>query len=482
MPPSSASADPLLTSLCAICHIQPPKYKCPACALRTCSLACSRKHKAWSSCSGVRDPTAYIPPSKLKTPAGIDHDYNFLSAIERARQRSEREIVEERHLLTENQLRSVDAQTVKWRRGKDGVKRKVLVARPQRGSGPAGGRPELSKQMQKRLATFGIDVRRVPLGMTRQKENGTHVHKASGRINWQVEWLLFESAADTAHDVQEPKWNKTRIMNKVMDDCPLYVAFAQAQAVQMNRLRKESQQTRDMTGASSNHPPSSRTRHKPPSGNPVDVSQDPVTGSWSAGYHSFQPYPDTAWKSRSGNAPFTGVKVVETAEVSKFKFYLPSGLPPATQHNKTVAHPVDPTVTLAEALRDTTVVEFPTLYVLPSSQTLPPTYFACPKSSRRNQAGNETNQRGRNDGVLQANRKRSHHALEEGEVASDDDDEETGPSGSLSSEEDADILVEEILGEEDDDDEEEEEGDNDDTTSSSGSDISSDESETSAAT
>ncbi|KAL2759529.1 hypothetical protein ACRALDRAFT_1067675 [Sodiomyces alcalophilus JCM 7366] len=495
MPPSS-SADPPLTSLCGICHIEPPKYKCPACSTRTCSLPCSRKHKAWSSCSGVRDPTAYIPRSKLKTPAGIDHDYNFLSAIERARQRSEREIVEERHLVTENQLRPAEVQTVQWRRRKDGSKQKVLVTQAPRPSGPAAGRPELSKQMKKRLATFDINVRRLPLGMTRQKENGTNVHRASGRIHWQVEWLLLENTADTVQDVKQaeknigekgPDWKRTRIMSKAMDDTPLYAALVQAQVAQANRLRKESQQTRDNPEASSTHPAPSKARQKPPPGHPVDVTQDPITGTWRPGHYPFQPYPDSAWKSRSGTVPFTGVVGVDPAQASKFNFYLASSSrATTTHHNKTVVHPVDSTTILAEALRETTVIEFPTIYALPSSVPLPPTLAACPRNPRPKEAQRETSQRDRNDGSLrlQSNRKRPRHVLEDGEVTSED--EETGLNGSLSGGEDVDLVSEESLGEEADENDIDTHSDADvniiadDTTSSSGSDISSDESDSSS--
>lgn len=348
----------------------------------------------------------------------------------------------------------------------------------------------MSRQMKKRLATFGIDVRRLPLGMTRQKENGTNVHRASGRIHWQVEWLLLESRADPVHDVQKgetdtgeketDKWKRTRILSKAMDDSPLCVAFTQAQTQQTHRLRKEVQQTRDNPEDSPTNPTSSKSRQKPPPGTRVDVAQDPITGSWHPGPYALQFYPNSAWKSRSGAAPFTGVVGVDPAQASKFSFYLASSSPTASHRNKTVVHPVDPTTTLAETLRDTTVVEFPTLFVLPSSEALPSTFSVCPKSSRPKQVQRE-HDRERNDGSLQSQRKRPRDALEEGEVASDDEQEESelGGSGNSSGEEDAgpDSLDE---GDCDDDASDIDAGVDviaDDTTSSSGSDTSSDESE-----
>jgi len=58
-------------------------YRCPRCSTRTCSLPCYKRHQTWAQCSGKRDPTAYIKKGQLATPAGIDHDYNFLTGIER---------------------------------------------------------------------------------------------------------------------------------------------------------------------------------------------------------------------------------------------------------------------------------------------------------------------------------------------------------------------------------------------------------------
>ncbi|KAL8365175.1 hypothetical protein RB595_004129 [Gaeumannomyces hyphopodioides] len=89
--PPADDATPL-TALCGVCHVSAPKYRCPRCAARTCSLACVTRHKSRAGCSGARDPAAFVPASRLRTPAGIDHDYNFLSAIERARDRAARDV------------------------------------------------------------------------------------------------------------------------------------------------------------------------------------------------------------------------------------------------------------------------------------------------------------------------------------------------------------------------------------------------------
>ena len=74
-------------------HETPPKYRCPRCSTRTCSLTCTKRHKKWAQCSGVRDPAAYIKRNDLETPKGIDHDFNFLTGIERTLERAERDVL-----------------------------------------------------------------------------------------------------------------------------------------------------------------------------------------------------------------------------------------------------------------------------------------------------------------------------------------------------------------------------------------------------
>lgn len=207
-------SDPLLTSLCGICHISVPKYKCPRCGARTCSLGCIKKHKAWSECSGERDATAYVAPSKLRTPAGVDHDYNFLHGIELSVERAEKLLVEERGIVQEEELRPMTIQEVKWKPGRDGRKRKVLVTRVLR---EAKGR-SFERHLTARLKKLNITIMCVPTGMVRQRANNTTLNRRTMRVNWQVEWMTFEDNTDT-----ESK--KIRALSKVMDDMPLYQAY-----------------------------------------------------------------------------------------------------------------------------------------------------------------------------------------------------------------------------------------------------------------
>lgn len=125
-------------------NINEPKYKCPGCSARTCSLPCVKRHKQRADCSGKRDPTKFVKRSELATPAGIDHDYNFLSGIERDLEKSDKSVAE----------RGLDV-------GFD--------------SRPKGDR---SQRMDHQFSAAGVKVIRAPKGMSRAKENKTHRSKS----------------------------------------------------------------------------------------------------------------------------------------------------------------------------------------------------------------------------------------------------------------------------------------------------------------
>ena len=73
----------LLSDLCRFCNAKLPKYRCPACDARSCSLSCSKRHKVYNQCTGVRDPTKFVRRSELHSPIALDRDYNYLTAVER---------------------------------------------------------------------------------------------------------------------------------------------------------------------------------------------------------------------------------------------------------------------------------------------------------------------------------------------------------------------------------------------------------------
>ncbi|KAK7413155.1 hypothetical protein QQX98_007981 [Neonectria punicea] len=438
-------ADPLLTSLCGICHISAPKYKCPRCNISTCSLACIKKHKAWSECTGERDATVYVKPSKLRTPAGIDHDYNFLHGIELSVERVERLLVGERALVQEEELRPQTVQEVKWKPGRDGRKRKVLVTRVLR---EAKGRM-FERFLAQRLKKLNITIVCAPVGMARQKENHTTLNRRTGRINWQVEWMSFEpkgknkaNGDDMDEDDEDERPNKVRILSKVMDDVPLYQAY---RAVLEEQKRLKSQEPKRWTRGGQYEPPqdpSSLTWPRAPY-----TLQDPFTGTWAACRGA-----DTAmWPSER-----------DEAEKRRFQFFLAklrsrSDLPLAVTK-------LQPDDCFRDILTNSQVLEFPTVYLLNQNESLPSGFVLEPKDTIPSQGPNKRKNPPAKKNADKPAKKRRHGGkdVEEGEVKSDEEgahsDEEDSKGVGL---EVGDVIAEQSLGEDDDD---------DDSTSSSGSD------------
>jgi len=146
-PLKMSSTLPVLTTLCPICYTSPPKYRCPRCSMRTCSLECTQAHKVRASCSGIRDPAKFIPKREFK-PSTIDMDFNFLKSVEKSREEGQ------------SVVKKVDQGTSKTR------KRKLVVAKRKRG--------------MKKARERGVDVRELPEWMERTKEN---------KVKWDAKYV-----------------------------------------------------------------------------------------------------------------------------------------------------------------------------------------------------------------------------------------------------------------------------------------------------
>lgn len=413
-------ADPLLTTLCSICHADPPKYVCPACAAATCSLACSQRHKAWAGCSGRRDPTAYMPPHKLKTPAGVDHDYNFLSAIERGRERDQREMVEERGLFGAREVRDMTSDDPRrWRRMWFGDEVRFERRCGERGGAGAGAgargigsdgeddeegegqeghngdeeeggvrkKPSsLVRKVRQRLDQAGTEVVHMPIGMARQRDNTTAWNRRAGRINWCVEWLLYdEDGDDDKRDnvmttTMTTKTVPMRIRHKALETTPLYRALGASLAWhhrgQQKKSRKSGRQDGDLGDSSGDDDADdellsahARKRRRVlvrevKEAHRRTAPQDADRATWSAAtpYPTQNPY-TAAWDL--DRAPATSSWLADEAVEARrgHRFFLLKPLTPAGRPRELI--PISGEETLGQALAGRTVLEFPTVYVLP---------------------------------------------------------------------------------------------------------------------
>ncbi len=388
-------SETVLSALCGICHTEPPKYRCPRCGARTCSLPCIQKHKARADCDGLRNPRAFLPLAQLKTDAGIDHDFNFLSSIERARQRAEKDVVEARHLLSEKELHPPD-DTKLFQKVWYGDELHHLPAQAQgykrHGRPPQDGGPSFiaafDKHVRRRLRYLDIEAVTMPKGMARQRENKTAWNRRTQTINWQVEWLIYHaselgvpSPADHQdqhqyqHQHQEPQ--PLRILYKSLEGIPLATALAstldwhraQHSTPNTNPPTKKKQQPQlQFSPPTQNHQTTAWPAHP-------TTSQNPLTTAWSqtttaphaettieerlaGGWRFFLVQQPTAAAARqtegnnnNNNNTEGSVKDINRIRTGKKGVLVPLG-----------SGAVE---TLTSALRGRGVVEFPAVVVLP---------------------------------------------------------------------------------------------------------------------
>ncbi|EAW17383.1 zinc finger HIT domain-containing protein [Aspergillus fischeri NRRL 181] len=333
---SNANGDSLLSDLCTICHINPPKYRCPRCSTRTCSLPCSRRHKLWSQCSGVRDPAAYLKRSELATESAFDRDFNFITKIERSLERAGREAEDRGIPLNGTTAADPAVLGLEHELGQDGPdaeagrKRK----RPEQG-GFVKGEAGFLRGAQ----TAGVRVIRAPKGLSRNKANASKWNPKHKCLSWTVEWITADGK---------------KVTRNCLESCSLAEAYdriypqPKERAGEIVRKPRKDEQTLESTGdqeqesepASSEQQTQSETV-EPPSAAPTGQSATEPTPD----------QPSGSSESKHEIIPHRGVS-----------FYLHR---PRTATKQPVLIPLSPTMTFTSALRDRSVLEFPTIYALP---------------------------------------------------------------------------------------------------------------------
>ncbi|KAL4830777.1 hypothetical protein H8958_002679 [Nasalis larvatus] len=125
----------LAMSRCETCGTEEAKYRCPRCMRYSCSLPCVKKHKAELTCNGVRDKTAYVSIQQF-TEMNLLSDYRFLEDVARTA---------------------------------DHISRDAFLKRP------------ISNKhmyfMKNRARRQGINLKLLPSGFTKRKENSTFFDK-----------------------------------------------------------------------------------------------------------------------------------------------------------------------------------------------------------------------------------------------------------------------------------------------------------------
>uniref|UniRef100_UPI00398E9C90 box C/D snoRNA protein 1 n=1 Tax=Pristiophorus japonicus TaxID=55135 RepID=UPI00398E9C90 len=139
---------------CETCVATEAKYRCPRCMAYSCSLLCVKRHKAESGCNGVRDKTAFTPISHFGEMHLIS-DYRFL----------------------EDTGRLADAAT-----------RDQVVHRPTSAKS--------LNFMKNRARKYNIDLKLLPIGFTKRRENSTYFNKREQQFYWHLKLLFPQSRTE----------------------------------------------------------------------------------------------------------------------------------------------------------------------------------------------------------------------------------------------------------------------------------------------
>ncbi|KAK4189882.1 Box C/D snoRNA protein 1 [Podospora australis] len=383
-------SDSVLSTLCSICHVEPPKYKCPRCGARTCSVACIQKHKSRADCDGVRNPRAFIPATQLRTPAGLDHDFNFISAIERARRRNETEVIEVRQLLNDKEIHlPKELESKQFEKVWHGDELHHVPNQHGNRHSVQDGAASFDKNVRRRLRQHDIEVVNMPKGMSRQKENTTSWNRKRNTINWQVEWLLY--GFPTFYPQQPETKQPLRILNKSIDTQPLYQNLAitlEWHRLQLDRqARKEGQQplpeedniieedatSIERTTQKPNRYLKSHKKNQPP------ITQNFSEGTWPAAPYTFQHVLLSSW-SLAQNTPT--VPPAPEEELSQWRFFLQKSS--REQPNTRTLIPLgNGDTSLSEELKGRTVLEFPTIFAFAPGEECPPKGYTIGPETRR---------------------------------------------------------------------------------------------------
>lgn len=282
-----------------------------------------------------------MPRQKLFSAAGVDHDYNFLAGIERAKIRSDKRIVEEKGLFSDGkELFEV---------GESAEQRDVRETRRRMG-GRGGGfgsrgahRVSPLDHIFKRL---GVDVRYAPRGMVRKAENGTIWSQHQRCLNWTVEWITVNYDGKRERHVGPclDKYAVGKVYVEMMEeqrlkDCDKPDRKRCRAGDEDRRVEKRRRSLEWM----SSYPIVARTR-----------LQHWYTSAWNVDVK--HPGETTEHKDSKEGVP-TWKDII-----SSLHFYL---LRPNTSVGlRKVLVPFQPEDKLVDVLRSKTVLEYPTIYVL----------------------------------------------------------------------------------------------------------------------
>ncbi|KIK92470.1 hypothetical protein PAXRUDRAFT_829918 [Paxillus rubicundulus Ve08.2h10] len=288
---------------CALCTA-PARYRCPRCMIPTCSLPCSRKHKQDTGCTGERNKVQYVPMNTYGW-GEMMRDYCYLEEVGRQVSEWGNEIVRGGYTM-ENSGRG---KVVCGRGGS----RRVLNGRRKAAAGRAK-----RDMFRAHLEKLDIDVELLPNGMERRKLNQSTFDQKSKCSLLTIEFICYPPTAPAP--VSSPPASAHTIISH------------------QNRL------STTLLAALQRHVPWTPSKSQKQKENALLSWLPPLAN----------PHPDDP----EGFIP-------PHCYIRAHRDFLHTIYPGAAPVNPNAIyyHKLDPTLNLAELLRSTHFVEFPTIHV-----------------------------------------------------------------------------------------------------------------------
>ncbi|KAK9144267.1 hypothetical protein Sjap_004170 [Stephania japonica] len=175
-----ASSDKSL--LCEECNLNPWKYKCPGCSIRSCSLPCVKSHKNRTSCTGKRPRTEVVPISQFNDNLLIS-DYNFLEEAKRIAESAER-------------------------------MRNAVLGKPY------FKLPYNLRALKTAAAHQKIVLLFLPSGMSKRKQNQTRYNPKTKSILWMVEWRFHSTGVVLVDKCVDENMTLSAVIEKHLNQGP----------------------------------------------------------------------------------------------------------------------------------------------------------------------------------------------------------------------------------------------------------------------
>ena len=248
--------------------------------------------------------------------------------------------------------------------------------------------------MQKYLSDHGIRVEKAPTGMSRQKANMTRVTN-KGNVMWTVEWVAGDGKKNIDNDSSEGRqirelWGDIKAKRLNAEKGKKRKRESEkAIAAQVPNDQEVEQQDHADTPGKNPQPVVEGSAVNPGPSEPQEVTTDSASTQQAEVSSSAAPLDD-----QSKNTTESDEKVQIPSEQENQStdaptpehFYL---LRPFTASKSIVLTPIDASQSLTECLKSQTVLEFPTVYVLPDEPHSLPKGFQLAEQYEKTQKAEE---------------------------------------------------------------------------------------------